>query len=392
MTAASFLAGPARADTAPPPFPSTPVMGYNTWYQFRDTYLTEAAVLKQAQLLVSTGLAAAGYNTVNLDDGWMASKRTANGEGTLTWNTAKFPDGIPYLAAQLHAMGLHLGIYTAIGTRTCRGYLGSWSRYTQDSKAFASWGVDFVKVDQCGGLPSWMTFPLLTGEYQSFNTALKAAGIKVYSEELPVYAFNTPNFISAVSASSKFSNMWRVAPDENISQSASSTILGHLAADWHLHAFAGPGHWNDLDMVLVGNQKAMPFDWTDPQEESQLSVWAMEASPLLISSDLSTLSAREIADLTNPHMLAIDKAGQAATAVTVGHIEAVIKHDPEGGMAVLLVNLGSGTGSAKFTLAQLGISAATVHGFNVWAGTTTGAASAVATTLPAGGTVLYRFY
>jgi alpha-galactosidase len=186
--------------------------------------------------------------------------------------------------------------------------------------------------------------------------------------------------------------MWRVAPDENISQSASSTILGHLAADLHLHAFAGPGHWNDLDMVLVGNQKAMPFDWTDPQEESQLSVWAMEASPLLISSDLSTLSAREIADLTNPHMLVIDKAGQAARSVTVGHIEAVIKPDPEGGMAVLLVNLGSGTSSAKFTLAQLGISAATVHGFNVWTGTTAGAISAVATTLPAGGTALYRLY
>ena len=94
--------------------PSRPVMGYNTWYQFR-TSITESVVVRQAELLVSSGLAAAGYNCVNLDDGWMAAQRAANGE--LTGDAAKFPRGMAWLADQVHALGLRFGLYTAIGAQ-----------------------------------------------------------------------------------------------------------------------------------------------------------------------------------------------------------------------------------------------------------------------------------
>lgn len=387
MSAVVLTAGMAvlPASAAQPPPAQRPSMGYNTWYQYR-TNLSEAEILRQAQLLVSSGLAGIGYNFVNLDDGWMAPQRTA--DGALTWNAAKFPHGIPWLASQIHSLGLKFGIYAAIGTRTCRNLPGSWSHYKQDAQEFADWGVDFVKIDECGGLPRWTTTATLTQNFQDYGGDLRAANSSVvYSEELPIYQMGKPGFLSTVKSSATFANMWRVAPDENYTQPASTTIIGHLAADLHLHAFAGPGHWNDLDMILPGRQTAMPFDWTLAQQESQLSVWAIEASPLLMSTDIATLTSAELAALKNPHMIAIDQSGaQAAKAVTSGHVEAVIKA-ADGGTAVLFANLGAGTASAKFTLAQFGLSTARASGYNVWTGKTSNF-SGVSVTLSAGQTTL----
>jgi alpha-galactosidase len=207
----------------------------------------------------------------------------------------------------------------------------------------------------------------------------------VYSEELPIYALGQPDFTTAVQSSSTFANQWRVAADESPADPASTTILGHLAADLHLHAFAGPGHWNDLDMLVPGTPAAHPFGWSLADEQSQLSVWAEEASPLLVSTDLSTLAPAGLAALKNPDIIAVDQSGsQPATALTSGHIEAVIKK-ADGGQAVLLANLGTGTGSGTFTLAQLGISTAKATGYNVWKNQTT-TFSSVAVTLAAGQT------
>jgi alpha-galactosidase len=368
--------------------PSRPVIGFNTWYQFR-TNITENLILRQAQELVSSGLASAGYITVNLDDGWEAATRTASGE--LTWNAAKFPHGIPWLVNRVHSLGLRFGIYTAVGTRTCQNLPGSWSHYKQDADAFAQWGVDFVKVDECGGLPTWATVSTVTDNFRQFGTDLRIANPSVvYGEELPVYQMNKPGFLDTVRSSASFANMWRVDGDENYTQPASYTILHHLAADLHLDAFARPGHWNDLDMILPGRQAAMPFDWTLQEQQSQLSVWAIEASPLLMSTDIAKLTLAELDSLKNPHMIAIDQSGaQAAKAVLSGHIEAVMKPDPEGGMAVLFANLGTGVEKRNFTLAQLGISHARASGYNIWSGKTT-TFSTVSITLNAGQTSLLQ--
>lgn len=399
MDAASLVAAVAAAVsmTAPaargasPPFGQLPVMGYNTWYQY-GAGATESGVLQQADYLVTSGLAAAGYDTVNLDDGWMASARAS--DGSLTWDTARFPDGIPWLVSQVHARGLKFGIYEAIGTRTCQGLPGSGgatasgSHYAQDARTFAGWGVDFVKIDECGGLPSGTTLSSLTTAFGQYGADLRAdnPGV-VYSEELPIYVLGQADFTQAVQSSSTFASMWRVAADESPANSASATILGHLAADLHLHAFAGPGHWNDLDMLVPGTPSAHPFGWSLTDEESQLSVWAEEASPLLISTDLTTLTAAELAALKNPDIIAIDQSGsQPATAITsaTGDIEAVFKSF-DGGVAVLFANLGSGTGVGNFTLSQFGISTPQATGYNVWKNETT-TFSGVTITLPAGQT------
>ena len=377
------------AHASPAPFGQLPVMGYNTWYQY-DAGATQSDVLEQADFLVSSGLAAAGYDTVNLDDGWMATARTSN--GSLTWNTTRFPNGIPWLASQIHALGLKFGIYEAIGTRTCQGLPGSGGTtassnyYAQDAQTFASWGVDFVKIDECGGLPSGTTLSSLTSAFEQYGADLRAANpAVVYSEELPIYELGQSDFTQAVQSSSTFANMWRVAADESPADSASTTILGHLAADLHLHAFAGPGHWNDLDMLVPGTPAAHPFGWSLADEQSQLSVWAEEASPLLISTDLTTLTSDELAALENPDIIAIDQSGsQPSTAITSGNIEAVFK-SADGGTAVLFANLGTGTGTGTFTLSQLGISTAEATGYNVWKNETT-TFSGVTVTLPAGQT------
>jgi alpha-galactosidase len=392
MAAASAIAVPVSAPAAhaaSAPFGQLPVMGYNTWYQY-GAGATESQVLQQARYLVSSGLAAAGYDTVNLDDGWMASARTSS--GALTWNTTRFPDGIPSLASQIHALGLKFGIYEAIGTRTCQNLPGSGgttasdNHYAQDAQTFASWGVDFVKIDECEGLPSGTTLSSLTSAFQQYGADLKADNPSVvYSEELPIYVLGQSDFTTAVQSSSTFANMWRVAADESPTDSASDTILGHLAADLHLHAFAGPGHWNDLDMLVPGTPAAHPFGWSLADEQSQLSVWAEEASPLLVSTDLTTLTSAELAALKNPDIIKIDQSGsQAATALTSGHIEAVIKK-ADNGEAVLLANLGTGSGTGTFTLSQLGISTAEATGYNVWKNETT-TFSGVSVTLAAGQT------
>lgn len=397
MVAASFITAVVAtvsmtapdAGAAPPPFGQYPVMGYNTWYQF-GAGLTESAVLQQANYLVSSGLAAAGYDTVNLDDGWMASSRTSN--GSLTWNTTKFPDGIPWLASKIHALGLKFGIYEAIGTRTCQNLPGSGgttasnNHYAQDAQTFADWGVDFAKIDECQGLPSGTTLSSLTTSFEQYGADLRADNPNiVYSQELPIYALGQSDFTQAVQSSSTFANMWRVAGDESAANPASTTILGHLAADLHLHAYAGLGHWNDLDMVVPGTPAFTPFNWSLTEQESQLSVWAEEASPLLISTNLTTLTPDELAALKNPDIIAIDQSGsQPSTALTSAHIEAVFKH-ADGGTAVLFVNLGTGTGTGTFTLSQLGITTPEATGYNVWKNETT-TFSGVTVTLPAGQT------
>jgi alpha-galactosidase len=344
-------------------------MGYNTWYQFR-TGITESVVLRQAELLVSSGLAAAGYTCVNLDDGWMAPARAADGE--LTGDTAKFPRGIGWLAERVHALGLRFGLYTAIGTRTCQNLPASWEHYDQDAATFAAWGVDFVKVDDCGGLPPSTTVQTLTAHFREFGACLRRHNPDVvYSQELPIHQIGRPSFLPAVRASAEFAHMWRVAHDEGplTPENASPMILSHLAAVLPLHSFAGPGHWNDLDMVAPNYPAS---GWALADLRNQLSVWAMEASPLLISADIGALPADALAALKHPHMIALDQSGaQCSTMIASGHISALTKPDPAGGTAVLFVNLGTGTSTGRFPLAQFGITTPRASGHDVWTGATT---------------------
>jgi alpha-galactosidase len=364
---------------------ANPVMGFSTWYAFR-TAISESLVLEQAELLVSSGLAAAGYNYFSLDDGWMDSERDASGQ--LQGDPAKFPSGMAALVGQIHGLGLKFGIYTAIGTRTCQNLPGSWGHYCRDVQTFADWGVDLVKVDECGGLPSGVSYDTITEDFRQFSQCMAdSMPDAVYSQELPVFGFGNPAVLAqAINDSATFSNMWRICGDQYPLTHANAypALLAHLDADIHLHGLARAGRWNDLDMVAPGYGNSAVSTWNLQDLQNQLAVWAMEASPLLISADLTTLPASALAALANPHMIAIAQSGaQCATAVTEAHVQALVKPDPRGGLAVCYVNRGTGAASATFTLAELGITSATATGTDIWSGNPTGPFSSVGLTLPA---------
>jgi alpha-galactosidase len=313
-----------------------PPMGWNDWYQDRCA-VTESEILTSARELVSTGLAADGYNTVVIDDCWMAATRSAS--GALQPDPATFPDGIPYVAQVVHSLGLKLGIYASAGTATCTGRPGSYGHYDQDADTFASWGVDFVKLDSCH-LPRGANPATL---FNTFGTALSAAnpGI-VYSQELPVSAASSPGspkFTALVAASAAISNMWRVDPDERPTVAAGVSITQHLEADLPLSSYASPGHWNDSDMLLAGNDI---FGYSLAAQENQADVWAMESSPMIASGDLT--SAASLTVLGNKKVIAIDQDGvQGKLVDTQGTIDIIEKPG-----SVLLVNTSPAPADVRF--------------------------------------------
>jgi alpha-galactosidase len=313
-----------------------PPMGWNDWYQDRCA-VTESEILTNARELVRTGLAADGYDTVVIDDCWMAATRSAT--GALLPDAATFPDGIPYVASVVHGLGLKLGIYASAGTATCSGRPGSYGHYAEDARTFASWGVDFVKLDSCH-LPSSANQATL---FDQFGTALSATnrGI-VYSQELPVSAASSPGspgFTALVTASSVTSNMWRIAPDERATVAAGVSIMQHLEADLPLYPYASPGHWNDLDMLLAGNNN---FSYSLSAQENQADVWAMESSPMIASGDLT--SAASLTVLGNKKVIAIDQeAAQGKLVETLGNIDVIAKPG-----SVMLVNTSAAPAGVRY--------------------------------------------
>ncbi len=350
-----------------------PVMGYNTWYEY-DRGATEANVLTQARAMKSRGLQAAGYNLISLDDGWQGTTPAQREAGVqLTWNRAEFPHGIPWLAQQLHALGFKLGIYTAIGAHTCftRGYgaAGSLGHYQQDARLFASWGVSFVKIDDCGGLPPGTTDAQLVADYAQFDGYITADGMKA-AQEAPVFVAPA-DFTAAVAAASDSADQWRVAADEHPYQTAAQIILGRLDADLPLAQFAGAGHWNDLDMLIPGPVTAHHFGWTVQQEQSQLAVWSMEASPLILSTNIPQLTPAELAPLKNPDMLAVDQSGaQASRSGLNGYVRYLFK-PADGGVAVLLANTGTSVAEVALPLDRVGVRSATAQVHDVFGGSWT---------------------
>jgi alpha-galactosidase len=409
LTAVSAQAAPARASgaavTAAPARASdgasagsqsyngealTPPMGWNDWYQYKCN-ITQAEVLANAEALVSSGLAADGYDYVNLDDCWMAPTRAADGQ--LQSDPTRFPNGIAWLADQIHAMGLKLGVYESFGDTTCQGKPGSYGHYQQDADTFASWGVDFVKFDYCG-VPAGVTDAEVESDYQQMSQDLVATGRPmVYSEELPIRAGDAnptnPDYLPFVSYSSQIANMWRVAPDETTNYD--STVFGHLAADLPLASYAHPGAWNDLDMVMAGNST---FNWTVPEEETQMSIWAEMASPIISSADLTSMTPATAQILGNKAVIAVDQdplGKQGQLVATRSGVDVVSKPLANGDVAVLLANTAGTPEQVSTTAEAAGLRRAGAYTVtDLWAHTTSETAGTITATVPAESALLYQ--
>ncbi|MDQ2848831.1 MAG: NPCBM/NEW2 domain-containing protein, partial [Actinomycetota bacterium] len=360
----------------------TPPMGWNDWYAFKCN-LTAALVEQTADTMVSSGMKAAGYNYVNLDDCWLAKTRAA--DGSLQADPTKFPGGIKAVANYVHARGLKLGIYEDVGTKTCAGYPGSYGHVQQDADSFASWGVDFVKVDWCN-VP-FADFPGLTQQqvakklYTAYSAALLASGRQMF---FSICEWDPT--LKPWTWAPKISNMWRSNNDYSDSWNA---VLHNLDGEANNGSFAGPGGWNDPDILQVGLG-----GMTQAEDQAHMSMWAVLAAPLLAGNDLRSMSAATKAILTNKDVIAVDQdrlGVQGRRIARRGDADVWSKPLANGDRAVLLVNRGAGDLTVQTTAAQVGLPKAKSYRVrDLWTHTTSQSGGTIVAGVPAHSAVLVR--
>ena len=283
-----------------------PPMGWMSWERFRcitdcETYpdqcISEKLYIAMADQLVSQGFDKLGYQFVNIDDCWSEHERDANGR--LVADKKRFPNGIKYLADYFHSKGLKLGIYTDIGNLTCGGYPGSYGFYETDAKTFAEWGVDSLKVDGC--YMDVSRFPVL---YPSLGRSLANSGRKfVYYCSWPAYIQGSANFTQIA----QYCNGWRAYDDIQDSSDSLFSIIDWWAKNSEeLAKAAGPGAWNDADMLIIGD-----FGLSFSEAQTQFGLWAMIASPMLMSNDLRKIDPKMVSILQNKEVIDVsqDQAG-----------------------------------------------------------------------------------
>ncbi|KAF0303355.1 Alpha-N-acetylgalactosaminidase [Amphibalanus amphitrite] len=279
----------------------TPPLGWLAWERFRcitdcaaepDSCVSEALFRAQADRMAADGYLAAGYQYIIIDDCWSSHERDA--EGRLQADPDRFPSGIKALSDYVHGLGLKLGIYGDYGTYTCGGYPGSIDHMETDAQTFADWEVDYVKLDGCYSDPDSMDVG-----YPEFGGYLNDTGRPmVYSCSWPAYQSN-PDYPAIARAC----NLWRNFDDIQDSWDSVASIIDFYGDHQEeLIPVAGPGHWNDPDMLIVGD-----FGLSYEQSRAQMAVWSVLAAPLIMSVDLRTIRPEYAAILQNSAALAINQ-------------------------------------------------------------------------------------
>ena len=371
----------------------TPPMGWNDWSYYQCN-IDENLIVSQARALVSTGLAAAGYDTVTTDDCWMAPSRAS--DGSLVGDPTKFPHGMAWLGQQIHALGLKFGIYEDEGTKTCGGYPGSWGHETQDADTFASWGVDYVKLDGCN-------VPSVAGQsdvetykqaYDTFSAALVATGRPiVFSNSTPAYFQGGPDWYTSIENSTKNSNLWREGTDVVLGQGSNkwSSIFGNYSYNVPLTQFSGPGHWNDPDFVLAGDDGL-----SAAETQSQMSLWSEMAAPLISSTDITALSPAALAVLSNKDVIAVDqdKLGiQGRIVAQSADYDVLAKPLAGGDVSVVLFNKSAAARTISTTTATIGLTSGSPYRlFDLVTKKKTATTGVIAADVAPHGTVMYRVH
>ena len=308
----------------------TPAMGWSSWFGFQ-AHIDENTVKSIADYIAASGLKDAGYQYVNIDDGWELPQRK---DGHLQADPAKFPGGIKALADYVHARGLKLGVYSSVGDQTCLHNAGSYGHEQTDAQDFADWGVDYLKFDYCQYSGSNVVL-----DFQRMGACLMNTGRPiVYSIVLGFYA----------DWAASCGNSWRTYADYGGSWSQMEDVINHneLGA-----AAQRPGNWNDPDNIHPGLGTL-----TLLEEQTELSLWAVSAAPLIMGNDPRKLNTAQLALLTNPEVLAIDQDALGIQGTLVwkdqtGHLKLYVKKLADGSVACLLVNFNDDSRSATLSLA-----------------------------------------
>jgi alpha-galactosidase len=349
---------------------ATPPMGWNSWNHFAAT-VTDADIRATADVLVSSGMKDAGYIYVNIDDSWAGGR---NADGTIRPNE-KFPD-MKALASYVHSKGLKLGIYTSPGPKTCTDYVGSYGHEEQDAKTYAEWGVDYLKYDLC----SFDTFenvylyqekPAMAKStesrvlglqqekqaYEKMHQAVLATGRPIVFSLCQYGVGNVWEWGTTVGG-----NLWRTTDDITDTYDRMS-VIGFGQAG--LAKYAGPGHWNDPDMLEVGNG-----GMSEDEYRTHMTLWVILAAPLLAGNDLSKMSAETLAMLTNKEVIAVDQdrlGSQGDRVSAIGPLEVWSKPLAGGSKAVGLFNRGESSVPMTLELSTIGFTqGSTIR--DLWAG------------------------
>lgn len=354
----------------------TPPMGFNNWNSTHcRAEFDESMVKGIADIFVEKGLKEAGYRYVNLDDCWAKPQRDADGK--LEADPKRFPNGIKAVADYVHSKGLKIGIYTSAGTKTCDsvGLPGALGHEFSDAQQFADWGIDYLKYDNCNnqGVDA-------KKRYTTMRDALAATGRPI------VYSICEWGENKPWEWAGELGNLWRTTGDINDSW---GSMLSIMKQNLPLAAAAGPGHWNDPDMLEVGNG-----GMTDTEYRTHFSMWSVMAAPLLIGSDLRKASAETFEILSNHEVVAVDQdpLGKQGTVLSSdGGRWVVAKEMEDGSRAVALFNE---TGSAQriaTTAEEVGLPKADGYTMrDLWEHRSYNTAGTLAATVPAHGTVLLR--
>lgn len=274
----------------------TPPMGWNTWNTFQ-TRIDEQLVKQTADYFVSSGMKDAGYTFIVLDDGWMTRKRDSI-SGDLVPDPKKFPSGMKAVTDYVHSKGLKFGLYNCGGTKTCAGYPGSHGYEEQDARLYASWGIDYLKYDWCNseGLNA-------VESYTKMSKALRAAGYPI------VFSLCEWGSTKPWTWAKEVGHLWRTTGDiGNVFDGLkkyptwhSNGVMTIVDLQESLYEHAGPGHWNDPDMLEVGNGQ------TQAEDRTHFSVWCMMAAPLMAGNDIRNMSKETLSILTDKDAIAIDQ-------------------------------------------------------------------------------------
>ncbi len=272
----------------------TPQMGWNSWNKFACN-ISEKLIMETADKMVELGLVEAGYIYLNLDDCWHGERDSL---GFITEDRVKFPSGMKALSDYLHSKGLKFGLYSDAGNKTCAGYPGSLGHEYQDAFVYARWGVDYLKYDWCNTKDINPK-----GAYRLMRDALRSAGRPIlfsicewgsnqpwlWAQDIG-HSWRTTGDISAGFDSGVDYGTWRAL-----------SVLEILDKQEGLRQYAGPGHWNDPDMLEVGNGMSVNED------RAHFSMWCMLAAPLLLGNDLTNITQETIEIITNKEVIAIDQ-------------------------------------------------------------------------------------
>lgn len=341
---AARLAFPVAALPAPAVLPPdglapTPPMGWSSWNRF-GAEIDDRTVREIADHLVSSGLRDAGYRFVNIDDGWQGGRGP---DGAIRPNP-RFPD-MKALADYVHARGLRLGLYSSPGPKTCAGFTGSYGHVEQDARRFAEWGVDYLKYDLCSGEGVFRTAAAVRLAFQQMGQALRATGRPILYSLCQYGRDRVGRWGRQVGG-----HLWRTTGDIEDRYPSMAGIGFDRDGD---AADAGPGGWNDPDMLEVGNG-----GMSEDEYRTHMTLWAMLAAPLMLGNDVRTMTPATIALLENSGVLAIDQDALGRQARRVrkdGEAELWVRPLADGSVALALFNRGEAARAVAFVPADAGL-------------------------------------